>query len=163
MVVHFNLSAVDGFMQTMTNQKNDVEEEKDDVLEDEVLEEEEEKDDVLEEEEEIQCDNCNETIVFSKNGVFILSRIRQLLERAEAEGAGCKRSEKRGNSVGGSRRSSSSNPYNVEDSSLSKYDELCWCQNCFEHNWKIMRDDLWECDDFEQFEDDEGSGAVRRR
>ena len=100
------------------------------------VEEEEEEDEVLEEEEEIQCDNCNETIVFAKNGIFILSRIRQL---------------------------SSSNPYNVEDSSLSKYDELCWCQNCFEHNWKIMRDDLWECDDFEQFEDDEGSGAVRRR
>ena len=121
-------------------------------------EEEEEEDEVLEEEEEIQCDNCNETIVFAKNGIFILSRIRQLLERAEAEGAG-----ERGNSVGGSRRSSSSNPYNVEDSSLSKYDELCWCQCCFENNWKIMRDDLWECDDFEQFEDDEGSGAVRRR
>ena len=99
-------------------------------------EEEEEEDEVLEEEEEIQCDNCNETIVFAKNGIFILSRIRQL---------------------------SSSNPYNVEDSSLSKYDELCWCQCCFENNWKIMRDDLWECDDFEQFEDDEGSGAVRRR
>ena len=106
------------------------------VEEEEEEEEEEEDDEVLEEEEEIQCDNCNETIVFSKNGVFILSRILQL---------------------------SSSNPYNVEDSSLSKYDELCWCQNCFEHNWKIMRDDLWECDDFEQFEDDEGSGAVRRR
>ena len=97
-------------------------------VEEEEEEEEEEEDEVLEEEEEIQCDNCNETIVFAKNGIFILSRIRQL---------------------------SSSNPYNVEDSSLSKYDELCWCQNCFEHNWKIMRDDLWECDDFEQFEDDE--------
>ena len=69
-------------------------------VEEEEEEEEEEEDEVLEEEEEIQCDNCNETIVFAKNGVFILSRIRQLLERAEAEGAG-----ERGNSVGGSRRS----------------------------------------------------------
>ena len=34
-----------------------------------------------------------------------LRKLRLLLERSEAEGAGCKRSEKRGNSVGGSRRS----------------------------------------------------------
>jgi len=38
-----------------------------------------------------------------------------------------------------------------------KDEELCWCQSCFEDHWKIMRDDLWECDDFEedQGEDDE--------
>lgn len=30
-----------------------------------------------------------------------------------------------------------------------KDEELCWCQSCFEDHWKIMRDDLWECDDFE--------------
>jgi len=134
-----------------------------DVEEDEVLEEEEEvEDEEEEEEEEIQCDNCNETIVFAKNGVFILSRTSsanasgvQSLTGAFccAEGAGSLQI----------RQLSSSNPYNVEDSSLSKYDELCWCQNCFENNWKIMRDDLWECDDFEQFEDDEGSGASRSR
>ena len=31
-----------------------------------------------------------------------------------------------------------------------KDEELCWCQSCFEDHWKIMRDDLWECDDFEE-------------
>ena len=114
----------------------DMEEEKDDVLEEDVLEEEEEEE-VEVSEEEIQCDNCNETIVLAKNGVFILSRIlRQLTPGSKL---------------------SASYPINVEDSSLSNYDELCWCQCCFENNWKIMRDDLWECDDFEQFEDDEGS------
>ena len=105
------------------------EEDEVEVEEDDELEEEDE--DELDEEEDIQCDNCNETIVLAKNGVFILSRIREL---------------------------SSSYPLNVEDSlNHSKYDELCWCQNCFENNWKIMRDDLWECDDFEQFEDDDDS------
>jgi len=39
---------------------------------------------------------------------------------------------------------------------LTKKDvELCWCQNCFENLWKEMRDNFWECDDFEQYNDDE--------
>ena len=135
--------------------KLDEEVEKDKVLE-EVLEEEDE-------EEEIHCDNCNETIVLAKNGVFILSRIiRQLtpdsklirltpteFSHSPAPFASLKASARS--------KLSASYPLNVEDSSLSKYDELCWCQNCFENNWKIMRDDLWECDDFEQFEDDDDS------
>ena len=35
-------------------------------------------------------------------------------------------------------------------------EELCWCQFCFDDLWKEMRDDGWECDDFEQCEEDEG-------
>lgn len=54
-----------------------------------------------------------------------------------------------------------------------KDEELCWCQSCFEDHWKIMRDDLWECDDFEgdqgdddadeekdEEKDEEGPGQV---
>ena len=38
---------------------------------------------------------------------------------------------------------------------LTKEDEeLCWCQYCFEKLWREMRDNLWECDDFEQQDDE---------
>ena len=36
-------------------------------------------------------------------------------------------------------------------------DELCWCQYCFEDLWKEMKDNLWECDDFEDYELEENS------
>ena len=39
-----------------------------------------------------------------------------------------------------------------------KDEELCWCQSCFEDHWKIMRDDLWECDDFEEEGEDGEEG-----
>ena len=33
---------------------------------------------------------------------------------------------------------------------LTKTDnELCWCQECFDKHWKKMRNNLWECDDFD--------------
>jgi hypothetical protein len=35
-------------------------------------------------------------------------------------------------------------------------EELCWCQFCFDDLWKEMRDDGWECDDFEHCEEEEG-------
>jgi hypothetical protein len=34
-------------------------------------------------------------------------------------------------------------------------EELCWCQFCFDDLWKEMRDDGWECDDFEHCEEEE--------
>lgn len=60
------------------------------------------------EEEETQCDNCNEKIIYSKNGYYILSK---------------------------------------------QENEFCWCQCCFDNNWKTMQDDEWECDDFEEAEE----------
>lgn len=35
-------------------------------------------------------------------------------------------------------------------------EELCWCQFCFDDLWIEMRDDGWECDDFEHCEEEEG-------
>jgi hypothetical protein len=34
-------------------------------------------------------------------------------------------------------------------------EELCWCQFCFDDLWKEMRDDGWECDDFDHCEEEE--------
>ena len=33
-------------------------------------------------------------------------------------------------------------------------DEYCWCRPCFEVKWRVMRDDGWECDDFEYAEEE---------
>ena len=57
-----------------------------------------------------RCDNCDEQIIYSINGYYILSK---------------------------------------------QADEFCWCQCCFDNNWKTMRDDAWACDDFESEEDSE--------
>jgi hypothetical protein len=33
-------------------------------------------------------------------------------------------------------------------------EELCWCRPCFEINWRVMRDDGWDCTDFEYAEEE---------
>jgi hypothetical protein len=90
----------------MNNEKKEEEEEEEKKEEEEEKKEKKEEEEEEEEKkvEETQCDNCNEQIIYSKNGYYILSK---------------------------------------------QEDEFCWCQCCFDNNWKTMRDDGWECDDFE--------------
>jgi len=93
----------------MNNENKEEKKEEKEEKEEEEKKEEEKKEE-KEEEETTHCDNCNEQIIYSKNGYYILSK---------------------------------------------QEDEFCWCQCCFDNNWKTMRDDDWECDDFDSEDESE--------